>query len=242
MGDIDLNKYQLAWKKGNTFQAEGLSESEILKFIKSASKIEGQYKRALVFDIVLKSILIIAIFILSYKFKQQTEPLVTVLVLLPVAVFGILWQLHAYKQIEKISANDFNLKQLLESYISFFNSKYVTSLFVNALSSTLFFLIGSMFYMHIKYGEIPPLDLDDIIVIIIGIIASYGFSAAVHIMQNNYQIKQLETCLEQIEEDNINALNLDTYKKNRIVNIVVNGIALITGIVAFWYLVIEFFK
>jgi hypothetical protein len=96
--------------------------------------------------------------------------------------------------------------------------------------------------MHIKYGEIPPLDLDDIIVIIIGIIASYGFSAAVHIMQNNYQIKQLETCLEQIEEDNINALNLDTYKKNRIVNIVVNGIALITGIVAFWYLVIEFFK
>ena len=41
MGDIDLNKYQLAWKKGNTFQAEGLSESEILKFIKRPPEVKS---------------------------------------------------------------------------------------------------------------------------------------------------------------------------------------------------------
>jgi hypothetical protein len=34
MEDLDLNKYQLAWKKEKSFQAEKLSEIEIHNFMK----------------------------------------------------------------------------------------------------------------------------------------------------------------------------------------------------------------
>jgi len=56
MEDLDLNKYQLAWKKEKSFQAEILSEIEIQNFMKSASKIVGHYKRSLLFDIGFKYI------------------------------------------------------------------------------------------------------------------------------------------------------------------------------------------
>ena len=52
MENLDLNKYQLAWKNEISFQSEQLSEIEIHAFMKSASKIGGQYKRSILFDIV----------------------------------------------------------------------------------------------------------------------------------------------------------------------------------------------
>ncbi len=45
----NLDKYQLAWKNEKSFQAEKLSEIEIHNFMKSASKIVGQYRRFLLF-------------------------------------------------------------------------------------------------------------------------------------------------------------------------------------------------
>ena len=108
---------------------------------------------------------------------------------------------------------------------------------MSALSSTLFFLSGSLFYLHFKYEQIPAFELDDFIVLTIGIILSYGVSAFAQIKQNDYQIKQLESCLIEIEENTINASSIKKYITNRIKNIVTIGIALITGVIIFLYLI-----
>ncbi|OZV68008.1 hypothetical protein [Winogradskyella aurantia] len=237
MENLDLNKYQLAWKNEKSFQVERLSEIEIYDFMKSTSKIVGQYKRALLFDIVFKSILFISFLVLIFLLKNQSIAIITSTFFSFITVFGIIWQIKIYNMVEKISVTKEHLKDLLRAYIDFYNKHYIKSIFVSALSSTLFFLCGSLFYLHFKYGQIPVFELDDFIVLTIGVILSYGVSAIAHITQNNYQIKQLESCLVEIEENTINASTLKKYKTNRIKNMVTLGSILIIGVIIFLLLI-----
>jgi hypothetical protein len=237
MEDLDLNKYQLAWKKEKSFQAEKLSEVEIRNFMKSASKIVGQYRRSLIFDIVFKGILLISFLLLIFLLKNQSIAILAITFFVFIAAFGIIWQTKVYKRVDKISVTKEHLKDLLKAYIDFYTEQYIKSIFVSALSSTLFFLSGSLFYLNFKYEQIPTFELDDFIVLTIGIILSYGVSAFAQIKQNNYQIKQLESCLVEIEENTISASSIKKYKTNRIKNIVTIGIALITGVIIFLYLI-----
>ena len=237
MENLDLNKYQLAWKKEKSFQAEKLSEVEIRNFMKSASKIVGQYRRSLLFDIGFKGILLISFLVLIFLLKSQSIAILTNSFFVFIASIGIIWQTKVYKRVDKISVTKEHLKDLLRAYIDFYNGEYVKSIFVSALSSTLFFLSGSLFYLYFKYRQIPSFELDDFIVLTIGIILSYGVSAFAQIKQNDFQIKQLESCLVEIEENTISASSIKKYKTNRIKNIVTIGIALITGVIIFLYLI-----
>ncbi len=238
MEDLELNKYRLAWKNEKSFQAEKLSEIEIHNFMKSASKIVRQYKSSLLFDIVFKGILLVSFLVLIFLLKNQLIAILTSSFFIFIAVFGVVWQTKVYKRVDQISVTKENLKGLLRAYIDFYNRQYFKSIFVSALSSTLFFLSGSLFYLHFKYEQIPTFKIDDFIVLTIGIILSYGLSAFTQIKQNNYQIKQLESCLVEIEENTIDASSIKKYKTKRIRNIVTIGIALIIGVILFLYLVL----
>lgn len=237
MENIDLTKYQLAWKNEKSFQAEKLSEIEIHNFMKSASKISVQYRRSLLFDIVFKGILLFSFLLLIFLLKNQSIAILAITFFIFIAAFGIIWQSKVYKRVNKISITKVHLKDLLRAYIDFYTKQYIKSIFVSALSSTLFFLSGSMFYLHFKYEQIPTFELDDFIVLTIGIILSYGFSAFAQIKQNDYQINQLESCLVEIEENTINVSSIKKYKTNKIKNIITIGIALITGVIIFLYLI-----
>jgi hypothetical protein len=237
MENLDLNKYQLAWKKEKSFQAEKLSEIEIQNFMKSASKIVGHYKRSLLFDIGFKGILLISFLVLIFLLKNQSNAIITNSFIVFITTIGIIWQTKVYKRVDKICVTKEHLKDLLRAYIDFYNGEYVKSIFVSALSSTLFFLSGSLFYVYFKYRQIPSFELDDFIVLTIGIILSYGVSAFAQIKQNNYQIKQLEICLVEIEENTIDSSSIKKYQANRIKNIVTIGIALIIGVIIFLYLI-----
>ncbi|MFH4966432.1 hypothetical protein V8G69_15630 [Gaetbulibacter sp. M235] len=237
MEDLDLNKYRLAWKNEKSFQAEKLSEIEIHNFMKSTSNIVGQYRRSLIFDMVFKSFLLISFIALIFLLNNQSIITFVNSFFVFIAVLGIIWQTKIYKRVEKISVTKEHLKDLLRAYIDFYTGQYIKSIFVSALSSTLFFLSGSLFYLHFKYEQIPIFELGDFIVLTIGIILSYGVSAFAQLKQNDYQIKQLESCLVEIEENTINASSIKKYKTNRIKNIVTIGITLIIGVIIFLYLI-----
>lgn len=236
MKNVDLDKYQSAWKNEKSFHAENLSETDIRIFMKSASKMMRQFKWTLLFDIVLKSVLFLSFVILLFLFNNQPIALLNVSFFIFITAFGIVWQTKVYKRLLKISISNKQLKKILRSYINFYNGEYVKSLFVSALSSTLFFLSGSLFYLYFKYKQIPTFEFDDFIVLSIGIVLSYGVSAFAQIKQTNFQIKQLESCLIEIEENKLTASSIKTYRTKRLKNIVVVGIALILGVILFLYL------
>jgi hypothetical protein len=130
-----------------------------------------------------------------------------------------------------------NLKELLKVYIDFYTGQYFKSIIVNALSSTLLFLSGSQFYLYFKYGQIQGLRFDDFIVWGLGIILSFGISASANILQNNNQVKQLKSCLIEIEDETISQSSLKRYKRNKVKMITLFAIALIVGILVFLHLI-----
>jgi hypothetical protein len=239
MGKLDLNTYQLAWKNEKSFQEEKLSETEIYNFMISASQIVKQYKRSLIFDMVFKSVLLLSFIVLIVLLKKPAIATIAISFFIFIAAFGIIWQSKVYNRVDKISVTKKHLKDLLRAYIDFYNKQYIKSIFVNALSSTLFFFSGSLFYLYFKYKQFPSLELDDFIVITIGIILSYGVSALAQIKQNDYEIKQLESCLVEIEENTISPSSLKKYQTNRIKKLLSIGIALIMGVVFFLYMIFK---
>ena len=239
MGKLDLNTYQLAWKNEKSFQEEKLSETEIYNFMISASQIVKQYKRSLIFDMVFKSVLLLSFIVLIVLLKKPAIATIVISFFIFMTALGIIWQIKIYQQVGKNRAPTIHLKDLLRAYIDFYNRQYIKSIFVNALSSTLFFLSGSLFYLYFKYKQFPSLELDDFIVITIGIILSYGVSALAQIKQNDYEIKQLESCLVEIEENTISPSSLKKYQTNRIKKLLSIGIALIMGVVFFLYVIFK---
>jgi len=239
MGKLDLNTYQLAWKNEKSFQEEKLSETEIYNFMISASQIVKQYKRSLIFDMVFKSVLLLSFIVLIVLLKKPAIATIVISFFIFITALGIIWQIKIYQQVGKNRAPTIHLKDLLRAYIDFYNRQYIKSIFVNALSSTLFFLSGSLFYLYFRYKQFPSLELDDFIVITIGIILSYGVSALAQIKQNDYEIKQLESCLVEIEENTISPSSLKKYQTNRIKKLLSIGIALIMGVVFFLYMIFK---
>ena len=120
MENLDLNKYQLAWKKEKSFQAEKLSEIEIQNFMKSASKIVGHYKRSLLFDIGFKGILLISFLVLIFLLKNQSNAIITNSFIVCITIIGIIWQTKVYKRVDKICVTKEHLKDLLRAYIDFY--------------------------------------------------------------------------------------------------------------------------
>jgi len=233
----ELKKYQLAWKTENSFSEVKLTDTEIQSFMNSTSKVVVQYKRSIGFDIIFKFILIVSFLVLMVFLKNQSIFVITIPLLILIAIIGIIWQIKVNKALNTISFKNNLLKDLLQSQINFYKKIYVKSILVSAFSSSLLFISGSLFYMHIKYKQIPTFEIDDIIVLSLGIILSYVFSSYAQLRQNRFQISQLESCLVEIEDNTINTSTLKKYKFNSLRNKILIGVLLITGLVLFFYLI-----
>jgi len=123
-------------------------------------------------------------------------------------LWAIRYQWLMIARIPEASASDPVIRTSLENKVKFYHQHFSKSLYVGALSNSLFILSGMLYYFYFKYGEIRPFTWDDYLVLGITIIIGFAFGAYVQIAQHNYQIKQLEDCLQEIDEDAITALTL----------------------------------
>ena len=104
---------------------------------------------------------------------------------------------------------------------------------IGAVSSSFFFIVGSMYYLLFKYGEIRRFAIDDIIVLGLGIALSFGLAAWAQLKQNGAHIAELESLLSDIDDDCLNPNRLLRYHKNRRRNVVAISLLLLTGLALF---------
>jgi len=237
MTNIDLEKYKTAWKNERSFDEKTLSEREVQRFMQSASKhIATLFKKGLVFDIVFKLVLLVSFVVLTFLVRNQPSGIFVVTFFILIIVAGIVWQLSVFKKIPNRNGSSQNLRGLLLNYLDFYNKSYIGAIFVGALSSTLLFLGGSLFYLIFKYHNIPHFQTDDYIVLGIGLVLSFGLSAFAQIKQNNFHINQLDEILKDLEEHKITEYSIKRYRNKRLRNIILIGIALIVGILLLLFL------
>ncbi|MCP4977568.1 MAG: hypothetical protein GY931_15555 [Maribacter sp.] len=243
MANIDLEKYKAVWKNERSFDEKKLSQTQIYEFTTSVSKnIVTLYKKGMVFDIVYKLTLLIALVILVFLTVDQTSSLYVNLFIIALTITGIVWQITILNKIPNKNQADKNFLDILRSYIGFYYKYYITSIFVAALSNAIFFLIGSFYYLFFKYQQIPYFDIDDIIVMGIGLVLSYGIGVLVQIKQNKFHVNQLEKCLNEIEESTITEHRIETYRIKRNRNIFLISIVLLVGLFLLIFLTYQLYN
>ncbi len=134
-------------------------------------------------------------------------------------LLAIRYQWLMIARIPKASTSDPVIRISLENKIKFYRRHFIKSLYVGALSNSLLILSGMLYYLYFKYGEIRPFAWDDYLVLGVTLIIGFALGAYVQITQHNFQVKQLESCLQDIDEDAMTTLTLrdQRNKKRRLI-------------------------
>jgi hypothetical protein len=155
----------------------------------------------------------------------------------------IVYLLHYHiKVIKQIPGHDEysgNLYKLLENEIKFYKTRFSRAVYIIALSNPLIILSGMLFYIHFKYSGFRALQTVDFIVL--SLICTVGFimGALVQVWQYNYQVKQLEECLKELDEDGLKTLTANKQKVQNRRILIIFTIALICGLLLFGYLLLH---
>lgn len=239
MEPLDLEKYKNAWKKEAHFQEEKLSEKDISQFLRSSSKnIQTHFRSALILDIVLKSLLVLAACFLFF-FHLETGSSLLIFSLIGILVGGIFIQLYLLKKLTNQDLLSKGIVDTLKSTIEFYHKEYFKSIPIGASTSTMVFLIGSIFYLQNKYAEIPSFEWDDYLVFGIGILLSFSISFFSQQYFNQFKINQLQEVLNDAGEIEVDELYIQKYRSNRRKLVLIFGILLMVGLALFLML---FFK
>ena len=234
---MDLDSLKKAWKNEGSFEDRRLSEAEIDKYLRNKSKdISGLFRKGLIFDMVLKSIIGLSLAGLFFLLNSKES-----FVIQGAAILFILWAIRyqwlMIARIPETSSSDPVIKTTLERKIKFYRSHFIKSLYVGAASNSLFILSGMLYYFYFKYGEIRPFQWDDYLVFGMTMILGFALGAYAQIKQHSFQVKQLESSLQEIDEELISTLSLRDQRNRKRRLVLAFVLALICGLLLLAYLI-----
>lgn len=236
MNNIDIDKYKTAWKNESSFSNKKLSEDNISKYLKKSSKgISATFRNGLIFDIILKSLSVFASLYLIYLFPNTKNLIIFNAILLIVIAFLLFFQIRVFRNLPQNNYSNTDLKKTLEVKLDFYYSIYLKSIYVSSFSASLIFLYGFLYYLVVDDGYIRKFQIDDIIVIGSGLIIAYAFNAFAQIKQHSFQIKQIEVCLKDFDDQTLSENKIRELKNKRKKMLFVVILSLLAGLLLFGY-------
>ncbi len=238
MKTIDMDSLKTAWKNEQGFENKKLSENDIQKFLGQKSRdITQLFRKGLTFDVVLKTLIGISLIGIMILYAGNQRMLIAMAALLALLCWTIWFQWKMYRKIPRDTVSPPVVRTSLENRIRFYRKRYVKSLYIGALSNVLIFVSGSLYYFYFKYGEVRPLDLTDYLVFTAAVLLAFALGAWAQIAQHNFQVRQLESCLKEIDEDAMTMLTLKDQRNKRLRLIFIALTALILGLLLLAYLI-----
>jgi hypothetical protein len=237
MKTINLDTIKAAWKNEPSFEDQRLSEADIENFLSSKSKdMSRLFRKGLIFDIILKSVIGISLIGLFFLLKGK-QPIMLISGIILLILWAIRFQWIMIAKIPGSSASDPVVKTSLEHKIKFYYQQFIKSLYVGALSNSLFILSGMLYYFYFKYGGIRPFTWDDYLVFGVVMILGFALGAYVQITQHSFQVKQLESCLQEIDEESISTLTLREQRNKKRRMFLIYLLAVICGLLLLSYFI-----
>jgi hypothetical protein len=239
MKKLDLAKYRLAWNEETRFNDLILQEDEIKKYLGRKSKsITASFRNGLILDIILK-IVLGASFIILIGFYLNNLRIISICAVSILLIMYLMYlQISVVKQIPGQKEYSDTLYNLLESEIRFYRSKFSRSVYINALSNPLLFLSGVLYYNIFKYAGVRAFDGEDYIVLGIMCIIGFFLGAFFQVRHYNFQIRQLEECLNELEGNGLTALTATRQILQNRKILITFLIAFILGLLLFGFLLL----
>jgi len=238
MNSMDLEHMKTAWKKEKSFEDKSLTEADIKAFLHKKSRdISRLFSVGLTFDIAYKGIIGLSFLGILLLFSGNQHIILMVAAILLGLICTIIYQWRLIKRVPGTGASDPVIRTTLENKVLFYHEHYIKSLYVGALSNSLIILSGMFYYLYFKYGEIRPFQWDDYLVLAVAIVIGFFVSAIAQRAQFNFQIKQLESCLQEIDEDTIttHTIREQQNKKRQMIRLLL--LAIICGLLVLAFLI-----
>lgn len=237
MESIDLDAIKAAWKNERSFENYDLSEADIQNFLNGKSKdISQLFRKGLIFDIVMKSVIGLS-FIGIFFLLRAAESIILVSAVLMLILWAIRYQWLMISRIPEATDSDPIIRTTLKNKIKFYHKYFRKSLYVGALSNSLFILSGMLYYFYFKYGEIRSFTWDNFLVFGLTIIIGFALGAYIQIAQHNFQVKQLESCLQEIDEDALTTITIREQRNKRRRLILIFVLAITCGLLLLAFLI-----
>ena len=233
---INNDKYlKDMWNKAeNLLSTSDYESSSIEKFISKRSNSTAQKVKNLIFlDIAVKfaSLLVLGIdiFLFIRTFNVIAVCITAIILLVPL----ILFQFRMLNRFSKISDFGQSTKEKLASMLTYLRSGFFSTLLAISSTYPFMFIAGMLLYFYAAYGYVRPLDGQDIIVFSIFLVFGLVFNFYVNRKQVDYQIKHLETCLSDLNDNSLEMVstNLEKQRKQEITNKILLMIVLVFGFV-----------
>lgn len=238
MTESNLERYRTAWQGGKNFGNRPLSQDEIDTVLNKASRdIRHQFRVGLIVDMALKGFAAIALAVLLFLFRDSPALgwLNGAVLLFTLFLLFVQWQ--TLQEIPGANAAGDSLRDCLQAMIRFFRKRYIRALYVAAVSGSLVFYTGMLFYSWFKYGGIRPLEADDYAVIVTGLLLAFAINAVAQRWQAGFQVRELEVCLREIDTETLSAQDLRKQRHRRIRAVLMWAVWFVLGILVLtWFI------
>ena len=193
------------WNKaGNLMGASEYESSSIEQFISGRSNDTTQkIKNMIIFDLVLKALAMCALAIDFVLYFGTTN-------IMSVTLFGIIlliplifMQYKLLNRFTEAADNGQTTRDKLASMLTYLKTKFFTTLLSISGTYLFGFIAGSLVYFYVTYGYVRPLDGVDFVVFLTFILIGIVLNFVVNQSQVKYHIKHLETCLNDLNERNL---------------------------------------
>ncbi|MEE4218304.1 MAG: hypothetical protein V2I48_11895 [Xanthomonadales bacterium] len=204
MNDNNLERYRAAWRANEHFGNRALSADEIHQVLtRESNTITRQFRNGLLFDMVLKGVAAVALAGLLFLFRGNATVSLVNTVVLGFTLFLLSVQWKTLQDVPRPSLAAESLRAGLDTMIRFYRERFLRALYIAAVSASLVFYVGVLYYSWFKYGGIRALDIDDFVVFVSGLLLAFIINAAAQRWQAAFHVKELEFCLQEIDAESL---------------------------------------
>jgi len=235
----DFDRYSELWKKveNTAYSHEEYSKESINKLkMKKSNDLTKSIQRSISFDLVLKSVLILAMILLALIFKTDTNMNLGLFGVAGILGILIYHERLTREQLQALDEYSREVKSVLTDKLRFYRNDFSRLSWMFAISNGAFVWVGSLFYYYWKYGMYKITSFMDVLVSAMMIIIAFGISYFAMLWQLKYVIHELEENLASIDEDKAFLKVAEKHKKQRIIITISAIITLIIGLLLFFIL------
>ncbi|WP_297087128.1 hypothetical protein [uncultured Draconibacterium sp.] len=221
------------WNKAEQLmEVSDYNSASIEQFIAGRSNDTNQkIKNIIILDLVLKVVALVVLAIdFALYFGTTTIMLITVAGIVLLAPLLYL----QYKMLNRFTeAADYgqNTRAKLVSMLTYLKTRMFSTLLSVSCTYLFVFIAGSLAYFYSTYGYVRPLSGVDFIVFLGFIVFGIVFNFIINHGQIKYHIKHLETCLNDLNDDNLKLVseNIELQRKQDRTQKLLLALALIIG-------------
>jgi hypothetical protein len=200
MNESILENYRSAWRQEQSFGIRPLGRDEINAVLKKESKsMVQQFRTGLVLDMAIKGVLALALAGVLFLVPASATLSSLNAAVLALTLFLMFLQSITLREVPRPGLIGNNLRNYLAEITWFYRKRFVRALYVAAVSGSLVFYVGVLYYVWLKYGGLRPLDVEDYVVFGIGLVLAFAINAAAQLWQSGFHMRELEACLYEID-------------------------------------------